>query len=232
MSYTLNLEKDDLAWDFVSTVAYESTVRGYAPGTATIERAKRRAISQREQIASGGAYTGSDVNWHLPARFVPTSITPKPGDVVVEEDDSRWTALEVAFNRVRQTWKLTCRNLAISAQLGDHVDIERATIEYDAAGVAVKQFPSGSAPLGGRLLYADLLCRVQPDTEEIAEQRGVRGQLERFRVIVSKQLYDLNPAEDRMKWTDRSVVKYLDIVSYQEAERIETLPYLIAEWRP
>lgn len=228
MPFEPEIASDDSVWDFCQPVLLEAAGH-LAPDVAPIRRAKRRAVSLREQAASGGRYTGADVNWHIPDRFVPPNIKPKPGDVVVEDDGTRWTALEVPLNRVRNTWKLICRDLAITHQLGHKIQIERAEIVYDSSGVATKVFP----PDGGSLLYCDVKASVQPETADTEETRGIRGVVRRFRVTVERQLPRLNATEDRIRWADgQCVVHYLDIVSIENQQQLGELPFLIAEIRP
>lgn len=234
----LDFSDDALSWDQVESVSYEAARLAPfpLPGAAVpnanapdfVPWVKRRALTQRELAASGGVYTGRDVVWLLPSKFLSPTRVPKPGDVVVDKDQQRWTALEVGLNKWRNTWRLMCRNLSVALDLNDVVNIERADITYDASGVPVKAFPTGLPPLGGRTLYAGLRARVQPVTDEIKDQRGIRGFESQFDVTVERDVDVTN--EDRVWWPARGI--YLDIRTVQRSRRIDELPYLETVHKP
>lgn len=221
----LDLSEDYRVWDNVEAVTVESARRGdpfaLAPVSANLPEhvavAKRRAVTRREQAASGGAYTADDLVWLLPQAVLRPGLTFEPADVVVSREGSRWTVLEAGLNKWRQTWRLVCRDLALAFDLDDEIDVQRAAISYDAAGAAVKTFP----PDGGQTLYGRLRCRVQRRSEETVEERGIRGEQTTFDVIVARQV-DLNPAEDRLLWREQ----YLDVVRVRNPELITELPVI------
>lgn len=219
----------DTVWDRCEQISYEIARRS-APDVFAVPIAKRRAVSIREQAASGGTYTGQDLKWHFKSRHAPQGFAAKPADVVVDAGGTRWTVLEVQSNVYRTLWSLTTRNLALSFGLADRIDVERAALSYDASGAAVKTFP----PHGGRVLYAGVLARVQPETEDILDTRGIRGSAQSVRIIVAKQLLGLDVAEDRVRWTDTATgqTTYFDLVRYVSAKLITDLPVLEARQVP
>lgn len=186
--------------------------------------AKRRLLTKRELAASGGAYTGLDRAWLVPAAVLPQSFVIKPADVVVDVTGARWTALEADLGKGGQTWKLVCRNLTLAYDLSETITVERAQVVYDAAGVAVKLFPSGPPPTGGEVLYAGLLARVQLENQPEVDERGYRGSERRYDVIVAQELDVIR--EDRILLSDK--VTYLDILDYHQAQRIDQLPVIEA----
>lgn len=249
----LDQSQDYQSWDNTSAVLYEvargvpsiadaaSRFDGRTPAptpapsrnlTQYVPVAKRRNLTNRERAASGGVYTSLDQVWIIPAALLP-GVLPKPADVVVETLDgsngqlpgTRWTVLETSLGKNRQTHRLTCRDLVLAYDLRDSITIERPAISYDAAGVPVKAFPSDAQP-GGVVLYADLPARIQLVSKEIAEQRGVRGLEGKYEVTVGQEV-DVT-SEDRIVLAGGM---YLDIVGYQNAQRIDELPKIIAERR-
>lgn len=214
-----------LVWDGLEPVHLElvhgAGVETRSAEVVPIEYAKRRSISVRERTASGGAYTGNDVNWWVPCDLLPTDIRIKPGDAVVDGDGVRWTALEVQWGARLNRWKLTCRDLVLHWRLRDTISVERAEVGYDNSGAAVKRWPTGSNTSGGLVVYADLPARVQPINAYDSEGRGVLGTERRFDVIVGRQLAVTR--EDRVRLASG---EYLDIVGYRQAERIDELPIL------
>lgn len=220
-----DLSADHLCWDGTEGVTLEVTKRT-APDLVPVAVAKRRAVRASQRSPSGGVYAGYELRWLLPARET-AGVTPKPGDVIEDDQAERWTVLTVEANRLRQTFACGCVNLVLALDLRDTVVIERASIAPDAAGVPVKSFP----PAGGRDLYV-VAARVQEVTREVAEERGVRYAKERYEVTVDRQLRDLDAGEDRLRWVDPAgVTRYLDIVDYRNPERIDELPVLTAEDR-
>lgn len=241
MAVTIDMQDDWKVWDNLERVTVESLrvsefddergglVRRYGPAqTWQVPHAKRRAISQREQAASGGAYTAQDVRWHIPAALLPQDFAFSPGDAVVDQEDRRWTILEVQENKWKQTWGLTCRDLVLVHGLRDKVNIERHEIVYDGSGVAIQRWPSSSDDglKGGENLYEDLLCRVQETSGSIANERGIRGALRQYEVYVGQPL-DIT-TDDRIFWQGR----YLDITGWRQSELIDVLPVIEAQDRP
>jgi hypothetical protein len=246
-----------LCWDNVSSGIYESlraqpsivdasplfdgrtpapqppknrSLRFYVP------TAKRRQLSKRE-LAERPIYAPSDQNWLIPDALFPAGITSKPGDVWVElpqnasdlleqTGGTRWTVLQVDWLKFHTVRRLTCRNLVLELGLADSISVERPAIRYDAAGVPVKQFPSDPVNPGGVVLYESVPASVDLISKEMAEQYGIRGLQASYQVIVGQEL-DVT-GEDRVLLSNGL---YLDIVGYQHAQRIDQLPFIVAERR-
>lgn len=193
--------------------------------------AKKRPLKARELAASGGVYTALDRLWLLPNALIPAGYSPKPADVLTDSAGTRWTVLEAENTRNGSTWRLTCRDLVLALDLRDKIDVERAALSQDAAGAVVKLFPSGPAPNGGKLLFAAVPARVQLLTDEIKDERGIRGFSGTHAIIVGQELTGVTN-EDRVALTVAGKTTYYDIVGYHNATRIDELPILDVESRP
>jgi len=222
---------DDFEQCYFNTEPIKFTSARRMPGDSgdevLISPAKRRAISKRELMSANGAYTGQDINWWFPQKSVPDGITPKPGDTIIDQDEVVWTVLETQLGKHGQTWKCVCRNLSIAYDLRDLITIELAGPVFDATGTVKRAWPTE----GGKVLYNNLACRVQPNSANIVTERGIQGEETTYTIIVSRQLHLFDLRECRIRWTtsrDR-VDKYLDAVSYTEAERITDLPKIEAK---
>jgi hypothetical protein len=195
-----------------------------------VASAKRRALTIREQAASGGAYQAGDVSWIVPDLFIRPGIRPKPADAVIDSDQNRYTVLDAEQIKERQDWRLVTRNLAIAFSLGHFIDIQKAAISYDRAGVEVQTYPEDG---GGTIAYANLLCRVQLASDVLVDERLIRGFKGTYAIYVSQQIVftaDFN--KYRCRWVDKGITHYLDITDYRNAEQIAELPVIGAEIRP
>lgn len=219
----LDLSADSVAWDQTESITLEVSTRA-APDLVAVNVAKRSNIRSAQKSPSGGVYLGFESRWRIPRRELPEGVIPKPADVVVDNEDQRWTVLTAEQNRLGETYALGCVNLSLAHQLRDVVVIERATISYDGAGAATKTF--------NRVLYT-VAARVQELTREVAEERGVRYGKGRYEVTVDRQLHLLDVAEDRVRFVERvtGTVMYLDITGYRQPERIDDLPVVECELR-
>lgn len=198
-----------------------------------ISVAKRRALTRKELAASQGAYQAGDLVWLLPAAVLPSWLLadpPKPGDVVIPrapqaDAGSRYTALDVTAGKYLQTYRLTTRNLAIAYDLRDQIVIERPEHVTDESGAIRQLYPSGPPPNGGEVLYANLLCKVHLEHEDIAEERGIRGPRRVYSIIVSREVAVTNYNRVILPWSGA----ILEIRGYHNAQRIDELPFLECE---
>jgi hypothetical protein len=214
---------DYLQWDNVEPggVVIERS-RRTGLDLAAVAVAKRRPIRRAEKSPSGGAYLGFEANWLVPRALLKEAM---PGDVVVQ-GDTRWTVLTATLQHGDATWALGCVDLVIAERLFDAVNIEQAGPSYDDAGAFLRAWPSGT-PAGGKVLYSGLACRVQPMTQDVQEERGVRGDETHYEIYLSRQVV-LNVRECRVVWQGKT----LDLVSYEGGNRLDVLPVLKAELRP
>lgn len=219
----LDLSAEYLCWDGTEAVVYEQTTKADAR-RFTVPIVKGRNIRGRERSPSGGVYAGYERNFHVPQRLLPDSFDGcKPGDVVVDAGETRWTVLTAEWDRLKQRWQLGTVNLVLANDLQDVLVIERASLSYDDAGAAVKRF--------NVTLYT-LAARVQSLTKEIADERGERYDKGRWEAIVSSQIPLVDIAEDRARWIDPTgAVVYFDLTGVRNSERIDELPVIEMEER-
>jgi hypothetical protein len=226
---------DDSVWDNCEQVQVTNTRR---PGSMVdvIPRALRRAITMKELTASNGAYQANDEVFLIAARFIQPSNAPEMGDLITPADGQVFTVIGQDFIVQRNVYRFTTRNLAIAFNLQDVIDIQRPAITFDNAGVRIKLWPDNAPPLpvGGSVLYSKLACRVQEIEATITDERGIRGLLKKYTVIVARQISVTN--EDRIAWTPigqtGQPVRYLEIRGYHNPERIDELPSIDAEGVP
>lgn len=224
MAITLDTSEDYEIWDNTQNIKFLATRAGAGPDEAVV-LAKRRAISTREMLASGGAYTAADVKFLIPQKPINFPFHPKPGDEIEDlEDGTVYTVLEVPLNKFRQTWHCVCRDLAIAFQLRDEIEIHKSIATTDTVGAITRTWQP---------LYKAVHARVQPDAAEIDNARGIEGQAVRFNVIVGRQLPLLNVRECRILVTrGEQKGRTLAIERYQNAERIGELPMIAAVLQP
>jgi hypothetical protein len=216
MTVDIDMSLDYLVWERqATTVQYESVRHDAAPDKVVVF-AHRRAISTRQLLAAQGAYTGSDLNWLIPAKPITSPFRPKAGDIITDEFEDAWTVLEPQFNKFRETHRLVCRNLALVYGLRDSIEIQEAVTITDGVG-SIKR--TEWVPI-----YQNLAARVQPTSAEPKTERGVEGQQTRYTVVVGRQLSLLNVRNCRILWEG----KLLDLASYTMAEQISELPRIEA----
>lgn len=228
MDLTTAFAADYLSWDGVEAVTHEAG-RIAGGGTLTaVSVAKRRNLTFKELSASGGAYTGLDKVWLVPAAVLGAGFVIRPGDAILDGAAVPWTVLEAGLGKFSQTWRLVSRDLVLAFALTYLVDVERARLEQDLPGGTVRRWPGQ----GGTVPYPQLRANVQPDEAEAADERGMRAGLTRYRVVVERQV-QLRLDRDRVKWTGiDGAVRYLDVVRVRNPSRIDELPVLDCELRP
>jgi len=221
----LDLADDWMQWDSLEPITLVSTrINGDAPDT--VLQTKRRAITYREVAASGGAYVGGDVVFLFPAPLV-LNGPPKPGDVLLDLEENRFTVLqEVGQRRDRagyQTHRVVTRNLAIAFDLRSlDVSIETPRLTNDEAGVELRTWAT---------LYAagSFRCKVQKIEDAVADERAIRGMKGAYKVYLDRELVVTN--KDRVTWP-AAPAKYLEIVKYTPAAGLGDLPVIDCEAVP
>jgi|SRR5215471_1249926 len=248
---TIDMSLDFLTWANLMSVTYESvrgrasivdvppvydgSTPAPTPPTSPanviydIAVAKRRPTDSHEASPSEGTVIDDDCVWIIPDVMFPAGVTSKAGDVIVEkttqsneeQPGTRWIVRQAQWNKHRWTRRLTCRNARIMADLQDVITIERPKITYDAAGCAVKQFPSDATNPAGVVLYANLPARVQLVAKPEEDEMGIRGSAGRYEVTVAN---DVNVTrEDRIKLTSGV---YLDILDMRSMMTLDALMVL------
>jgi hypothetical protein len=245
----LDLSQDFDTIDDLEPIRYTS-VRLSGSMQAALPRCKRRALTRKELAASGGVYQANDValltSWRQIQGLASQGREPKPGDTWQSGGDTpasgtggppaTYTVLEVTGGKRDgsghyQTWRLTSRNLVLAFDLQDTIDIQLPTIIYDAAGTAIRTWPENGA---GQTIYPGLAARVQLISDDTVDERGIRGFVGNYAVIVATQVPAVT-MEARIRWPAVSktrpgidTVQYLDIKGVHNPSRIDELPVLDA----
>ena len=183
-----------------------------SPGTP-VAHALRRAVKTTEAEASDGQYTAGDVAWHLPVAELPDS--PRPGDVLCDNQAQRWTVLEVGRHTLASRWRCKSRNLSIAYGLSDTVTVLRAMVVKGEGGAAQPVWQPWKT---------GVRARIQPIAAEIGTGRRAGQTAARVRIFVEENL-SLDHTH-RIQGPDGAIYK---ILATRDAERIDRLPSIDAE---
>jgi len=210
----VNIRSDWKAWDNLESVGLLSE-RGTIDYGLTPLTAKRRALAWKELAASGGAYTGQDLVWLIPAELLPPDTIPKLSDRIQDVNGVEWTILEAALNSWSTWWRLVTRNFVLSADLSELVTLQQPDAKQDAAGVRQPAYTTA---------VADLPARIQ-ETEVAAEDRlGKRQAVRQFTAWVGRRI---RPAANwRLIGADGTVYQ---ITGWRSADRFDVLQELDLE---
>jgi hypothetical protein len=223
---------DWMVWDNAESVQYTSSRHGDMQDT--LPTVLRGELSSTEIAKSGGAYTGLDLTFLVPAALLAPGFVPKPGDVITDADNVAYNVLQVHGQQRDaagfQVYKCVCRDPIIAYDLQDLITIERAAISYDASGAVVKTYP----PDGGRVLAAKLAARVQDTAINTVSERLIVGPETSHVIYLSREISGLSVTEDRVKYVERgtTAVRVLDLVRSYNTGQIAELPALEAKLRP
>lgn len=185
-------------------------------GTTAVAHAKRRAISTREAAASGGRYTSTDVNWHLPISECPNQ--PKLGSKIVDADGVWWTVLDVMKCTRGTRWKCASRALEIVAGLDTTIRIQQARYSKSPSGAQVASYFD---------VVSGLKAKIQPVSATNARETGLDFTRRQFRIVVSKEVAIDNTM--RVVGSDGTVYQ---IDGYEQTERLDVLPVILASTDP
>ena len=186
-----------------------------ASSTTAVSHAKRRQVSIREALASGGRYTTSDVAWHLPQSEATTQ--PKLGSKIVDSSSVYWTVIVVDKATRGTRWRCMTRALAIVAGLDTTVRIQRATYTKGRAGAAKATW----------IEFAVVKAKVQPEGGSATVQNAGRIFDRKFNIII-----ETDPGVDqhcRVIGADGATYKVLGLDSPND---ITALPLIRAETSP
>ena len=202
-------------WDNRETVSYTVVARTGNTPYSPINNCKRRQLQKRELEASNGAYVAGDRNWLIPVAMLPSNVTPAIGDQITDGQNVVWSVLEAQLNTWQTWWRLTARNLVLSANLRELVTLLQPSTNQDAAGGRVPSFSAAVANLPAKVL----------EIEAAAEDRlGKRQAVRRFTAWVGQRVF---PAANwRLK--DSLGVVY-QITGWRSADRFDVLQELDLE---
>lgn len=201
---------------FTPTTEFLDVVDGLEPVTlvprdggseTAIAGAKRRAVSLQEAEASGGRYTRADVVWHIAASQLDSP--PSLGDRIVDGAGENWTVLDVARAARDTRWACHARNLAVAAGLDTVVRIQQAAWSKDRHGAAMATWSDL------RLVQA----RIQPLALRPALEHDAQSARATHRIVLAEQV----AVTENMRVVAADATVYA-IESYEQAERIDTLP--------
>jgi len=182
--------------------------RRHSSETVTISAAHRHEAISSEANPSDGLVQQADAIWHLQ---MPTSESaPKIGDVVLDENQRRWTILETQELSLLGRWRCETRELSIAYGCQDRVDVERAVWGDLGAGPVIVDWVYA---------FTALPVRIQPEEIVVDDSLDPTVTKSFFQIHLSESIL-LEP-DDRFVAEDGTV--YL-LQSYEGAERIDRLP--------
>ena len=162
--------------------------RGADPGSSgtIVAHALRRALHTHQSqarsrqntwktVPSGGHYTAGDLVWHLPAEEL--SEPPRPGDVIVDASNRRFTILEIREATLRSRWQCFARNLAVAYGLDDAVCILKAVYAKGDGGAAETTW---------RTWKTGVRARIQPVAADATAASGARQTIARYQIFLEE----------------------------------------------
>lgn len=174
----------------------------------------------REQAPSYAAYQGAYQTFimdHTP--FTTNSITPKARDTI-NDTVATYTVLSAQHVRPKAFWVISCVNLSLLGNFDDTITIQTATLALDAVGAQTRTWAA---------VHTSIAARIQPESVDVFDSRGIRATMTRYQVIVGSDVTVKNTAGDwgRILWVSNSN-KVLDITGYRKNQRIDEFPVIDA----
>lgn len=191
-------------------------------------KAKRRAPSMRELVQGNGAYTGDDLVWIVPALELqqgPLGFEFHPADVLRDHrvdpyEPVEWTVLSAAWNKLRQTWRLMTRSLALNFNLRDSVTILRPFIGYGSGAEPVFNWAQATAIVTG------IAAQVQPMSAAPETHNEVIETAVRYTVTLGQQvrLQAFDRIQATIKATGETILLMFE--RHTNQNRLDELPSL------
>jgi hypothetical protein len=203
---------DHLAFDGVESVTHRSK-RTSGDLDTTVAHALRRELTNAESAPSRGVSVAGRIAWTLPVNDL-GAVAVKPKDQIIDGAGDVWTVLTADLVTLRSRYRCEAINLKIAFDLRESVTIERASYTIGRSGNRVLAY----SPL------ATVYARFQPDEASPGEGRGMRGQVNTYRVPFDDPDLAIQ-ADDRL---NRAGV-YYRITRHEQAQRIDELPVLSVE---
>lgn len=209
----MDLSGDWRVWDNRESITYVVESRS-GDTSHSVADCKRRALTFRELATSGGAYTAGDRAWLIPVQRLPSGVTPKIADRVLDAGGTAWTVLDAGLNTWQTWWRLTTRNIVLAAGLTEDLTLWQPTNGQDDAGVRQPTYT----------LAATVVGRVQEVEASAQEQMGKRQTVRRFQAWVGQRVY---PSVD---WQLRDAAgQVYQIAAWRGADRWDVLQELDLE---
>ncbi len=209
MPVTFHAEDDLGCCDGLETV----TVQLPADGAAVrVVGALRRGDQHGEAAPSGGAYTATDVRWHLPADQL--GAEPAVGAVIADAGGVRYVVQSVARSALVATWVCRARSLAIVSGLDQTVALQQGTW---AKG------PSGAQVVAWHDVRIALAARIQP------EQGNIEIEYDRRLTRVTHRIYFADQIAVDHTYRIMAGSAAYRILGFEGAERIDSLSVILAE---
>ncbi len=177
-----------------------------------VEKAWRHLPKTRETTPSGGGALQADAVWHL--QLSAGETIPQLGDVVVDQQDNRWTILETQELAKLGRWKCTTRELRLVYGCRDLVDIDRPVWGDNGSGPEIVDW----APICAALPVSIRLDEMILDTSTVPPSKELL-----YEIVLSESVA-IEP-DDRLVAEDG---KSYRLQSLRKAERIDALPIAVA----
>lgn len=187
-----------------------------ADRTTDVTDALKRAVSNREAMASGGKYRAGDVKWHVPQDEL--ANPPALGAVVIDGDGTEWTVLAVDEQTFKNRWRLWCRKLSVADVALGSVTIQKALSSRS---------PSGAEAATWQDWAHEVACRIQPQDTATAVLNDRRNMPERVTIYTKYQF----PVDHRFRVVGADGRTYR-IQGYTMPDRIGDLFAIEAEVNP
>jgi len=185
------------------------------PGTSVsvpVLHALRRGVKDGRAESVVAWNSQNDVVWHLPAAEIPQS--PRPGDLLIEEDGRRWTVLSVRAVGLATRWRCIARDLIAAHGLGDCIRIERANYVKSS---------NGAEEVVWRLWKTGVRARIQPLIQEKLDEHHRTTTAAVFKIYVAEDL-EMDHA-CRIRGPDGKAYR---VQSYSAAQRLDAVGEIMA----
>jgi hypothetical protein len=176
-----------------------------------VPKAWRFSTATAEALASTQDVATSDVTWQF--AWNDAVDRPRIGDYILDAASNSWTILSLSELGAKTRLRCVARNLFFVHALVDVVTIEQATVD------------GGGNITGWTTLETNVPARIQPDRNVVVFPKDEPPTTEQFyRVVLGVQtpLTHLN----RIIGPDSATY---DLVSYTQAERVDTLPVALVK---
>jgi hypothetical protein len=199
--------------DFAAVTDGLAPVTVTRPGTSVrteVAHALRQAVRTRQSEQSAQSAQrppAADVVWHLPAAEL--AQAPRPGDVILDADGTRWTILEVRPTMLGARWRCVARNLALYHGLDAYVDVEK---------VAYVKGSGGADEPTWHVWKTGLRAKIRAQIAAVGQEQERQLAAARFTVFLAEDL--AMDHTHRIRAADGTIYA---IVGWHKADRIDAL---------